>query len=290
MLKILVKKISENVLLSTTYFLIAVLAFGGYYYYKLSVLNFALRNTLSETSARLSSAETKAISLEGELNAERERVDELSEQVGNITSTVGTLDKLAKTDKELLTKYSKVYFLNENYVPKKLSDVTEEYLVKKDEITTIHSDVKPFFEKMVERAKRDGINLRIISAYRSFDEQISLKSGYKVIYGAGTSNQFSADQGYSEHQLGTTIDFSTDTLGLSFTNFEKTPSYEWLLKNAYKYGFVLSYPKGNSYYQFEPWHWRFVGVELSEHLHDENKNFYDLDQREINEYLVKIFE
>ena len=52
----------------------------------------------------------------------------------------------------------------------------------------------------------------------------------------------------------------------------------------------MSYPKGNSYYVYEPWHWRFVGKELADDLYDENKKFYELDQREIDEYLLKIFD
>jgi len=59
---------------------------------------------------------------------------------------------------------------------------------------------------------------------------------------------------------------------------------------AHEYGFVLSYAEGNSYFMFEPWHWRFVGVELATRLKNEGKKFYDLDQREINQYLVKIFD
>ncbi len=52
----------------------------------------------------------------------------------------------------------------------------------------------------------------------------------------------------------------------------------------------MSYPKSNIYYQYEPWHWRFVGEDLAEDLHDDKKNFYELDQREIDKYLIKIFD
>jgi D-alanyl-D-alanine carboxypeptidase len=62
------------------------------------------------------------------------------------------------------------------------------------------------------------------------------------------------------------------------------------LANAYKYGFTLSYPKGNTSYVFEPWHWRFVGVKLATDLHNQGKNFYDLDQRSIDAYLVNFFD
>jgi zinc D-Ala-D-Ala carboxypeptidase len=76
---------------------------------------------------------------------------------------------------------------------------------------------------------------------------------------------------------------------LNFTAFEKSDAYDWLMNNSYKYGFILSYPKGNSYYQYEPWHFRFVGKLLANMLHQENKNFYDVDQRTIDNYLITIF-
>ena len=113
-----------------------------------------------------------------------------------------------------------------------------------------------------------------------------------MTYGTG-ANAFSADQGYSEHQLGTAVDLTTQKDGNRFSDasggFDSTDGYTWMTQNAYKYGFVLSYPKGNSYYIYEPWHWRFVGVALATRLHNEGKNFYDLDQREIDGYLGLMF-
>jgi D-alanyl-D-alanine carboxypeptidase len=72
--------------------------------------------------------------------------------------------------------------------------------------------------------------------------------------------------------------------------FEKTEAYEWLQKNAYNYGFVISYTKNNTYYSFEPWHWRFVGKKLAKKLHKTNKYFYKMDQREIYNYLEYFFD
>ena len=142
---------------------------------------------------------------------------------------------------------------------------------------------------LLEYSHADDVDLLVASAFRSYDTQISLKSSYKIIYGSG-ANKFSADQGYSEHQLGTAIDLTTSKIGGEFSKFEKDRAYQWLIGNAYKYGFILSYPKDNSYYQFEPWHWRFVGVRLATRLHDDAKFFYDLDQREIDKYLVDLFD
>ena len=68
--------------------------------------------------------------------------------------------------------------------------------------------------------------------------------------------------------------------------FDKTPGYPWLQAHAHEHGFILSYPKGNGHFVFEPWHWRYVGVELATRLHEDGKYFYDLDQRLIDTYLI----
>jgi LAS superfamily LD-carboxypeptidase LdcB len=179
--------------------------------------------------------------------------------------------------------------LNENYVPESFATIDPEYGYNPNGNYLVYSKIWPFLKTILTTAKADGIDLKVISAYRSFNEQSSLKSSYKMVYGTG-ANKFSADQGYSEHQLGTTVDFTTAASGSSFTNFEKSATYQWLLDNAYTYGFILSYPQDNKYYQFEPWHWRFVGRDLAKFLHAENKNFYDLDQREIDQYRISFFD
>ena len=202
---------------------------------------------------------------------------------------IDTLEKLTTIDPELLKKYSKVFFLSENYNPPQLKPIEEQYKIKPEKELQILKDVSPFLHKLLEDAQEEGMNLRIIPAYRSFEEQKELKTNYTVSYGSG-ANKFSADQGYSEHQLGTTVDFGTPEVAGAYMSFEKTDEFEWLKDNAYKYGFVMSYPHNNTYYQYEPWHWRFVGENLARDLHEESKAFYELDQREIDEYLIKIFD
>ncbi len=267
---------------------IAILGFsaGGYIYY--GIAKNIVQNT-TDLEGKVLELQDKNITLAQTLKAEQQKNGAFEYQIGQIASTVGTLDKLSKTDKELLQKYSKVYFLNENYVPESLTDIPSKYLYDKSKETKIHTKVLPYLEDLMAEAQRNGINLQIISAYRSFGEQSTLKSTYIVTYGSG-ANAFSADQGYSEHQLGTAVDFTTSELGAGFSDFKNTDGYKWLLQNAYLYGFILSYPEGNSYYQFEPWHWRFVGKSLANMLHQENKNFYDEDQRTIDSYLINIFD
>ena len=217
-------------------------------------------------------------------------MDTLALQLSTIQSSVGILEKLSKIDKELLKKYSKVYFLNENYIPEKLVPVDTTYAYNAKNTFQVQQNIAPHLQNLLKDATAAGIDIKVISAYRSFDTQGELKQSYKVVYGAGTANQFSADQGYSEHQLGTAVDFTTSSLGSNFSSFEKTPAYAWLITNAHKYGFVLSYPKGNDYYIFEPWHWRFVSRNLAGKLYEDNKNFYDLDQRVLDTYLLGFFD
>jgi LAS superfamily LD-carboxypeptidase LdcB len=231
------------------------------------------------------------------INNEKENVGNIKDllgiyqqEVGNISGTVSNLEKLTKIDPELLQKYSKVFFLNEHYSPARLTELPDNYEYLESKHSKISTEVWPYLDNMIKASTADGLELYVYSAYRSFDEQNALKNQYSIIYGSGTANQFSADQGYSEHQLGTTIDLITTGIGGTLEGFDKTITYKWLLGNAFKYGFIMSYPDNNEYYLFEPWHWRFVGVKLATKLHNEEKNFYDLDQREIDEYLIHLFE
>jgi len=251
------------------------------------VLNLEAMMTIVRQEFALS--EENRAELTRMLEDEKNRNEDFENQINSISGTVGKLDKLSKTDRELLQKYSKVYFLNEHYTPAKITEIPKEFRFKKNEPEYISAQVWPFLRNLLEDAKDDGIELLVVSGYRSYDEQRDIKGAYTVQYGTG-ANTFSADHGYSEHQLGTTVDFTTTAIGGSMSGFQNTESYKWLVKYAHKYGFVLSYPENNAFYIFEPWHWRFVGEELADDLHDDKKFFYDLDQRVIDEYLISIFD
>lgn len=279
--------------------LLVSLALIGYQIYRYSTLTQELVTVQNEFASstlvfadKLKALRQENTDLNNNLVTEKDRNNNFANQIENITDKVGVLDKLSKTDPQLLQKYSKVFFLNEHYVPAKLTEIEAPYSYQKDSQSKpeqILTNVWPYLKDLLTEATRVGVNLQIISGYRSFGEQTSLKSNYKFTYGAGTANQFSADQGYSEHQLGTTVDFTTTSVGGTFKGFELTPAYQWLTDNAPRYGFTLSYPKDNTYYEFEPWHWRFVGVKLATKLQRDNQHFYDLDQRVINQYLVDLF-
>ncbi len=260
----------------------------------------ALQVSLKEARDKLANARAENAHLTGQnedlstsLRSEQQKTGELQysiqQQINQISGTVGVLDKLSKTDSELLAKYSKVYFLNENYAPPSVLNIDSKYSSDPKKTQQILVQVLPFLNRMLQDASAQGMELKVVSAYRSFADQAAVKTGYKITYGSG-ANRFSADQGYSEHQLGTTVDLLNASSTVLTTKFESTSAYKWLNENAYKYGFVLSYPKNNSYYIFEPWHWRFVGVALATDLHNQGKYFYEMSQRDIDNYLVKIFD
>ncbi|MGB8815679.1 MAG: M15 family metallopeptidase [Minisyncoccia bacterium] len=239
--------------------------------------------TSQELSRRLLEEQNKSAGFQASIN-------NITGTVNNITGTVGNLEKLSKTDKELLQKYSKVYFLSDNYVPMSLSNIDKKYLYNDTKNLQFHTSALPFLERMLNQANSEGIPLKIASAYRSFGEQSTIKNNYLITYGSG-ANQFSADQGYSEHQLGTAVDIANGVTEPALEiNFEETPSYVWLTNNAYRYGFIISYTKSNVYYQYEPWHWRFVGVGLATKLHNDGISFSAMEQRVIDTYLLNIFD
>ena len=254
-----------------------------------SALLTAREEELALRETELAMLDELLVETQNELADERRQNNRFRDQIEQITGTVSSLDRLASTDRELLQKYSRVYFLNENYRPARLTKLPDEWVLAGREEQYFLTDAWPFLEEMLHSAQRDGVELRVLSAFRSFDEQTQLKQQFTQTYGTG-ANAFSADQGFSEHQLGTAVDIVDPGTGATSQSFATTEAYQWLQDNAHLYGFILSYPEGNEYYIFEPWHWRFVGRQLATDLHEAGEFFYDWDQRQINQYLIHLFE
>lgn len=255
---------------------------------ELRQLQFANASTTAVLRGDLEDLKARLVQLSDRFYNKERDWKQIEKEFEDINDTVEGLERLQNTDRQLLQKYSKVYFLNEHYTPRSLVQINNDWLYNDKRPERILEGVMPFLEDLMEDAKRDNIELKIVSAYRSFDRQGELKDQYTVTYGSG-ANTFSADQGYSEHQLGTAVDF-TGAEGHLDESFAQTKEFQWLVENAHKHGFVLSYPPDNEYYVFEPWHWRFVGEDLARDLEDDGEYFYDLEQREIDEYLGKLFE
>lgn len=132
--------------------------------------------------------------------------------------------------------------------------------------------------RLIDDMKADGLQPTIISGYRSYAAQAIAWNKW-LQKEPERAAIISAPPGYSEHQLGTTIDFGSPELpelvnqeGIEFhTYFYMTGEGMWLAENAHKYGFTLSYPREAfelTGFYYEPWHYRYVGVELATQLHD----------------------
>lgn len=130
------------------------------------------------------------------------------------------------------------------------------------------------FVKMAKEASSSGLNLRAISTYRTYDYQKKLYNNYVKNDGVTNADTYSARPGFSEHHTGLAVDI--DNIKTSYTNFESTNEFKWMLENAYKYGFILRYPSDKvniTGYIYEPWHYRYVGLEVAKIIKENNLTF-----------------
>lgn len=168
------------------------------------------------------------------------------------------------TEKVFVNKYN---FLKEDYVPENLEQITKCTSDKK----LLVSSARKEFERLCEDIKKENMEIRVISAYRSYQYQENLYNRYKEQDGTSKADTYSARPGFSEHQTGLVID--VDNWQTNFENFEETKEFEWMSKNAHKYGFILRYPKDKediTGYQYESWHYRYVGTKIATYIY-ENK-------------------
>jgi D-alanyl-D-alanine carboxypeptidase len=178
-----------------------------------------------------------------------------------------TILPATKSGNDLLVLVNKKYKLTSTYSPTDLVDVKQSKIRTKNNGTYyVRSVIISNLKQMNKAAIKDGVDLSVVSAYRSYSTQKSTYN-YWVSYNDGCvscADKISARAGHSQHQLGTAIDFSTKTIGDALgDNFTNTKAEVWLRNNAYKYGFVISYPKGSEKitgYSYESWHYRYIGV------------------------------
>lgn len=172
----------------------------------------------------------------------------------------------------------------------------------------VRSLIKPDLSAMVEAAAKDNVELAAISGYRSPDEQsLAFQSSvWRAMARERTEDgrrlsipeaetraaRFVAPPGHSQHQLGTAVDFSTWEANYALNpSFAETEAGRWLEQHAWKFGFVLSYPRNGEArtgYAYEPWHFRWIGKDLAMALqHDQYLNHPSLV---VDDYLRAIEE
>lgn len=177
---------------------------------------------------------------------------------------------------DLLVLVNKQYKLPSTYAPSDLVKASNSG-IRRGENYYLRNVVIPDLTRMITDSKVDGIDLSIVSGYRSYQSQADT---YKYWLNKNNNNvdlvdTFSARPGHSQHQLGTVIDFSTSEIGDRLGDeFENTKASNWLASNASEYGFVLSYPKGYESitgYKFESWHYRYVGIQYAQEVMNSNQ-------------------
>lgn len=182
------------------------------------------------------------------------------------THTKATKD--LNTNTILVNKYN---YLTEDYVPENLQTVDKKYSSKTLQLVDY---AKEAFEELSEAASKENYTVLAMSSYRSYQYQYNLYNRYVSTDGVEAADTYSARPGYSEHQTGLAVDVYNGKE--DFTNFEKTKEYNWMQDNAYKFGFILRFPKDKvleTGYQYESWHYRYVGKEIAKYIHDNNLCF-----------------
>jgi D-alanyl-D-alanine carboxypeptidase len=177
-----------------------------------------------------------------------------------------------------------------NYLPSNL--VIPEVPTRTDKSTeerSVRQEVTEPLKSMFAAAEAEGHMLMIGSAFRSADLQALYYNNYVRTSGEALANQYSAKPGHSEHQLGLSVDISTLSRECYLSEcFTSTPDGEWLANNAHKYGFFMRYPKGKEAitgYNFEPWHYRYVGIDLATAIYKSGLTF-----EEVKPYLDQALE
>lgn len=162
---------------------------------------------------------------------------------------------------------NKHYALDKDYIPNDLVQVDYKYT---SGITVYaNKEAKEKFEELSTDASAVGLNIKAISAYRSYEYQKKLYEEYLLNDPKEIVDTYSARAGHSEHQTG--LAFDVYNVSSPYTSFGETKEYEWVKINAHKYGFIIRYTSSNQHitgYKNEPWHLRYVGVVAAKHIYE----------------------
>ncbi len=176
---------------------------------------------------------------------------------------------------DLLVLVNKQYKLPSNYAPNNLVPVSNSGLRANVSGLYVRDTIINDLRALSNAAKAAGVDLSALSAYRSYSKQVSTYNYWVATLGKTQADRVSARPGHSQHQLGTTIDFSGKEVNNKLTTaFANTKAGKWLAKNAWKYGFAMSYPSGYENitgYSYEPWHFRYIGKANATNLHNSGK-------------------
>lgn len=186
------------------------------------------------------------------------------------------LDKEQYTDPVQVREFSTTMLVNkhrqlgEDFEPNDLVTIDEEYAA--EEGMTASKIAVNAFVKMFKDAKKEGYDIYINSAYRSYQDQVDTCEVYRKLYGDSYVKNYVAQPGFSEHQTGLSFDIASKNSNV----FANSKEYEWVLENSYKYGFVHRFPKkyeSITGFRAEPWHFRYVGKKAAEYIYENKISF-----------------
>lgn len=161
-----------------------------------------------------------------------------------------------------------------NYIPANLVTPSVLLRVPDSESMQLRADVALALKDMFASAEAAGAPLMLSSAYRSYTYQVNLYNGYVMDEGQAQADKSSARPGFSEHQTGLAMDVEPADKSCEVQAcFADTAAGKWLATNAWQHGFLLRYPADKTTvtgYEFEPWHFRYIGKELAAEMHAKN--------------------
>lgn len=160
-----------------------------------------------------------------------------------------------------IEKINGIYYVNGILIANKTYSLPSSY----NPNGLLSTFMDPFY-RMQRDALNEGVNLFIVSGFRSYSRQEVIYNNYVNRDEVSNADRYSARPGYSEHQSGLAADINS--LDRSFIN---TKEGQWLNNNCYKYGFIIRYPNGKENitgYMYEPWHIRYVGTDLATVLYN----------------------
>lgn len=188
------------------------------------------------------------------------------------------ISNIVNNEKEDLIKLvNKENSLEYSYAPTDL--ISPNVKSTKNDILIREVCVNPL-ETMFYDANREGVSLALVSGFRSSDYQSKIYNNSLNVNGYEHTNKYVAKPGHSEHQTGLAVDISSASNNFNLNeNFKNTIEGQWLKENAHKYGFILRYLEDRTEdtgYAFEPWHFRYVGVEVATYIYENNLILEDL--------------
>lgn len=171
---------------------------------------------------------------------------------------------------------NKKYYLPDNFIPNDLELVSVKYA---NEDKYLRKEARIAFEMLSENAKKEGYTIIAVSTYRPYEYQKKLYQEYVSTMGSDYAEHCSAKAGHSEHQTGLAVD--VEGSNHDYDDFENSKEFMWMKENAHLFGFILRYPKGKTNitgFKYEPWHYRYVGIEVAKTIYEENltlEEYYD---------------